>query len=199
MSRLSLLLISLALAGPASAAKIFINGVKVDGAIYNQTFKDVSVRFDEKGDVFIKAPGVRIEQEGGQPASAGQPTAAPAKPKNQYWFVLNAEVKGQYKVLVSVNGQATVTVPSSSPQYVKDLTSKMRAGKNEIKITFLPEPTAKAPAAAKNAVEVLIGVGHQAQDGTLTIHEVLGSVKQPTGRVSAEAHVIEAELTAASL
>ncbi|MBU0550736.1 hypothetical protein KJ940_04475, partial [Myxococcota bacterium] len=129
------------------------------------------------------------------PAAPAAPAAAAAS-KNQYWFILNASEKGQYRVLVAVNGQAVVTVPSSSPQYVKDLTSHLHEGKNEVKLTFLPEPTAKAPATPKDAVDILIGVGHQAADGTLTIHEVLGEVKQPTGRASAEAHVVEVSLTA---
>jgi hypothetical protein len=69
----------------ASAASVYLNGVRIDG-VTNQKFEKATVRIDEKGDVHINAPGyaVRVESVPAPVAPVAPPPAraapAPAAP-----------------------------------------------------------------------------------------------------------------------
>lgn len=183
-------------AAPAWAADVFFNGVKVTGAVIGQTFDQVKVEFDGKGDVHITAAGYKVEPPPAQatalpppPVAAVARVAAPAINVPRYWLVLNAERRGHYKVQLRVNGQAVADVPADAPQYVADVTDKLFQGDNQVEVTFLPVPNAPVGPTA-DAVTVILGHGAQAVDGTLTIQRVLGTAKQASGSHSALAQQI---------
>ena len=78
-SILSAALVSLAaLMAPASAlaSTVYLNGVRIEG-VTNQKFEKATVRLDEKGDVFIDAPGYAVRLVTPPPAPAA-PVPAPA-------------------------------------------------------------------------------------------------------------------------
>ena len=186
---------------PALAVDVFFNGHKVTGALQNQQFKDVALKFDAKGDVYIDAPGYKVEATpattAAPPVAAAPtlPTAAVAAPNGpRYWLVLNASQVGHYKVMVQANGRPVVDVPHTSPQYVSDVTDKLVQGPNTLQVTFLPVPNAPNFAAPTEAVTVMLGHGIQAADGTLTIQRVLGTAKEKTGSRSATAQTIHFDL-----
>jgi hypothetical protein len=60
----------------ASAASVYLNGVRIDG-VTNQKFEKATVRIDEKGDVHISAPGYAVRVESA-PAPVAPPPAPPA-------------------------------------------------------------------------------------------------------------------------
>ncbi len=170
----------------AAGVEVYFNGAKVTGGIRSADFESVTVKFDAQGNVHITAPGYEIE------APAAPPAAAAAT--QQYWMVLNAASTGQYKVVVKVNGQPLVEVPAGSQQYVVEISKKLYAGANSLQATFLPMVGAPAVTPGMDAVSVMVGEGSKSPDGTLTIKRVLGTIKQPTGRISAEAQKITFEL-----
>jgi hypothetical protein len=193
-------------AGPAAAADVYFNGVKVTGAIAGQSFENVTVRFDEKGNVHVTAPGFKVEVE--KPATPTPPTPAVAPPTAavapapptpppvntpRYWLVLNASRTGHYKVQMRANGHPVADVPANSPQYVADITEKLYEGDNVVEVTFLPLPGAP-PGAPAEAVTVMVGYGVQAPDGTLTIQRLMGTAKQNTGSAAATAQSIRFSL-----
>jgi hypothetical protein len=189
---------------PALAVDVYFNGHKVTGALQNQQFKDVALKFDAKGDVYIDAPGYKVEASATPsarpPVAAAPPLpaapvvaqAAPTGPR--YWLVLNAAQVGHYKVMVQANGRPVVDVPHTSPQYVSDVTDKLVQGANTLQVTFLPMPNAPNFAAPTEAVTVMVGHGVQAADGTLTIQRVLGTAKEKTGSRSATAQSVKFNL-----
>ena len=189
--RWSLILMAFAVA-PAVAqtggVDVYFNGAKVTKGIRSADFEKVNLKFDEHGNVHIDAPGYEIQT----PAAAAPPPAAP--PSQRFWLILNAASAGQYKVVIKANGQPVVEVPAGSQQYVVELTGKVYAGANAVEVTFLPAVGAPAVPPGTEAVSVMVGEGNQAADGTLTINKVLGTVKQPTGRNSAEAQNISFQL-----
>jgi hypothetical protein len=65
----------------ASAASVYLNGVRIDG-VTNQKFEKATVRIDEKGDVHISAPGyaVRVESAPAPVAPRPAPPAPVAAP-----------------------------------------------------------------------------------------------------------------------
>ncbi|MCA9538145.1 MAG: hypothetical protein KC620_04620, partial [Myxococcales bacterium] len=123
--------------------------------------------------------------------TAPVPTPVAAGPR--YWLVLTNQAPGHYKMLLTCNGAPVAEVPASSPQYIADLTDKVRPGQNNVQITYLPVPSAP-PGPMVDAVKVMVGYGRNAADGTLTIENVLGSHEQKTGRASAEAATITFQL-----
>ena len=82
MSRFLLGAISLValVALPAQAGSLYINGVLANGA-HDQELKGVNVRFDSDGNVYVDAPGYKVEVEGAQqapPQISGAPAQASA-------------------------------------------------------------------------------------------------------------------------
>ncbi len=174
----------------ANAVEIYFNGVKVTGALRSMDFENANLKFDAQGNLHIDAPGYEIQAP---PAAAPPPVAAPPVAK-RFWLILDAPTPGQYKVSIKANGQPIVDVPPGSKQYVVELTGKLFAGANAIQVTFLPVVGAARVAPGTDAVNVMVGEGDQAADGTLTIKRVLGTVKQPTGRTGAEQQAVNFQL-----
>ncbi|MCA9544193.1 MAG: hypothetical protein KC613_07370 [Myxococcales bacterium] len=212
--RLLLCLVAALWATPAHAVEVFVNGVKVTEALVDTTLDVTQVRFDAKGNVFIEAPGYKIEVAGGggpaAPVGVGAPAVptppvgvptpgagaamAPAEPAVTLpatWLVVNVPVRGHYKLHVTANGQPVADLAPDQPQYVADIASKLQAGANDVTVQFLPVPSAPATATPVEAVTVMVGQGEQGADGTLTISKLLGTVKHTTGRLSAEQHSIK--------
>ena len=54
----------------ANAAEVYVNGVKVTGSLKEQAFQGVNVQFNGTGDVFINAPGIKVEMSEEQKISS---------------------------------------------------------------------------------------------------------------------------------
>lgn len=195
MRVLGALLGTLLLVGSAHAVEVYVNGTRVTGGLKNQTFKKADVSFDANGDVRILAPGFKIEL-GGDGAMPGAPTAPTPTPTmetplgNRYWLIMNADTPGHYQVQILLNGTIVADIPAKSPQYVMDLSTKMVHGLNTVQVIVLPVPGAPVVPPGQ-AFDLMVGEGTKSADGTLTISRVHGTVKQPTGRASAESHTIK--------
>ena len=172
------------------AADVYVNGVKVsDGALKGTVFDNVSVRFDELGNVQIIAPGYRVEQTeplGAKSVATPAPPSTPAPATGpRYWLVMNRTQTGVYKVLISANGSPIAEVDPNRRQYVVDITRSLQRGGNRVELTYLPIPGALQ--STGDVSNVIVGLGASAADGTLTISRVLATHKQAGGRRSAEA------------
>lgn len=183
LSRLSLIVLALLVSAPALAVEVYLNGVKVTGALKGQTFENAKVTIDAAGDVRIDAPGYKVELEGAPTAAA---PAAATLPAGKYWLFFEAQMPRQYRTEVSVNGKTVLTIPPESPQYIFDIGKHATQGANKVQITFYPTPGASKVAGA-DAVSILIGEGSQGAGGTLTMGRVIQKLKHPSGR-SAEAY-----------
>lgn len=179
LTRIAPIILALLFATPALAVDIYLNGVKVTGALKGQTFENAKVSIDAAGDVRIDAPGYKVELEG---AAANAATLAPGK----YWLAFEAQMARQYRTEISVNGKTVLTIPPESPQYIFDIGKVSTRGPNKIQVTFYPTPTASKVVGA-DAVEILIAEGSQGTDGTLALTRVIQKLKHPSGR-SAEAY-----------
>jgi hypothetical protein len=114
------------LALPAAAAgSIFINGVKVDG-LANQTFERVNVKFDDKGNILIDAPGYAVKLV--EAGKEGQPL-----PSKRYWLFVEQPAAGTgYELEVLVNGRLVRTVKNAEAVVLFELTKSLRLGKNTV-------------------------------------------------------------------
>src|SRR5690242_1591793 len=98
-------------AGPADAAKLFLNGVSIDGVV-DQKFENCTVVIDAKGDVYITAKGYEVQQVApapkgpATPATTAPASAAPAGPVTRRYFLFSETAAPglvQYDIDVFVN------------------------------------------------------------------------------------------------
>lgn len=148
------------LAAVALAGKVYVNGVDVTG-LQGQTFEDVTVTFDQNGDIRVVAPGYEIQVV--DPAtvpSAGEPVERPVRagglaetappsptttpdpappmqsglPEGRWWLVTEDDASKGHEVEVFVNDQLVRTVRSGEPQVIEDVGPWLRRGRNEVRM-----------------------------------------------------------------
>lgn len=132
MSRFSLMVVLL-LAGVASAAEVYVNGVNVDGLV-NQNFSKVNVTIDEKGNVHIEAPGYSVKKVTIAPDKHGSSVKEEGVITKKYFVVTEQNVLGrtEYDVDLYINGKFIRTLRSEDEQIVSDLTKYFAPGRNAV-------------------------------------------------------------------
>ena len=176
----------------AHAAEMALNGVT--GSLKEQAFQGVNVQFNGSGDVFINAPGVKVEMVNGQAVvAAGVPAAAVTKGPIKHWIVVKNQQVGHYMLILKVNGAKVGTVASTMRQKVLDVSDRLKSGQNEVEVVYLPMTDAPKVGVI-DAIEVIVGSGQESTNGPLTLKRVLGTHKHKTGSNGAEAAVIPVQL-----
>lgn len=116
----------------ASARSVFLNGVNIDSA-REQSFENCQVRLDQYGNVYIVAPGYKVETtQGAQPQPA--PTAAPGlTPTQRYWLVSDkSQSMTQYDVDVYINGKFVRRFLDMEKAVVLEVTKFLTTGPNKL-------------------------------------------------------------------
>ncbi len=123
---------ALCLSPSALAGDVYVNGVRADD-LRELAMTDVSVRFDTNGDLWIDAPGYRVEVQAG-----GAAKAPPSVPPARYWLITDDQgSKGQI-VDVIVNGTLVRKIRSGEPQLILDLQPYLRPGRNTVLLNGIP-------------------------------------------------------------
>ncbi len=157
----------------AGSADVYVNGVNVDG-LTGQTFEKVTVKLDEKGNVYIDAPGYSVKRQ-----AAEQKEPAPeAVMTRKYFLVTEQNVLGatEYDVDVFLNGKFLRTLPSSEPQLVSEVSKYLKPGRNTVVLQAKkklenkdqPKSTSKA-----NLFRVIIGEGQVTQEQVVIEKQVV--------------------------
>lgn len=140
------------------AGSVYINGVRAD-LLPEVTLNDATVRFDAQGNIWIDAPGYRVEvlppteYAGARsptstapvptpaPAATAQPVSgasAPRVPLATWWLVSEDNGSAGQALDVVVNGTLAKRVSSGEPQIILDLAPWLRPGANTVVITPVP-------------------------------------------------------------
>lgn len=156
--------VALLTAGPALAGgSIYLNGVKIDG-VTGQKFEKCTVRIDEKGDIYIDAPGYQVRAvEGGDNTPQSPATARPATRK---YFLISEQTQvgmAEYDVDVYVNSKWVRSVKSDEEAVVaEDISKYVVQGKNTV--LFQAKKKIAGPARKSHspgaALKLLIGEGN---------------------------------------
>jgi hypothetical protein len=132
-------MIPLALVGVAVAGSVFINGVRAD-VLPEVTLTNATVRLDAQGNVWIEAPGFKVEVV--QPAESAAPPpppppsrAAPLVQEGVWWLVTEDNASGGQALDVLVNGALVRRVLSGEPQLILDLAPWLRPGANTVVVS----------------------------------------------------------------
>jgi hypothetical protein len=139
------------LASVAMAGNLYINGTFVDSrSIPGVELEEVDVRVDEAGNIYIEAPGYKIEvvdPAGGTTtpppsnntvsSTGGQRTTTPPPGASgvaaaRWWLVTEDNGSSGHQIEIWINGKLAQTLRSGDPQKIVDVGPWLQAGPNEI-------------------------------------------------------------------
>jgi hypothetical protein len=184
-------------AAEKSSLKVFVNYVDVTGLV-NQEFKGCTVRFDDKGNVYIDAPGYKIKKldsggsQDGSPSPSTTTVVTEKKkttPVKKKYFLVTEENDGTKvwdKYSLIVNGNVVKTFKSSDGVLLEDISKNLSQGTNQIIVTA--SKVDKFPGSSKSYwYRVIIGEGHEEDkkiviDKTLMQMTRLGSDVEPDSK-----------------
>jgi hypothetical protein len=153
----------------AVAGVVFVNGVSTD-QLRGQTFEGCSVTVTANGDVYVTAPGYRIQaaeapEVGYAPPEAAAPSARPpavATTGPHWWLVTEDNGSNGHTVQVFVNDALVQTVRSRDPQAINDISKWLVPGQNRVRLM------SDSVNASGGALYVYIGRGSN-ESGTVVL------------------------------
>lgn len=139
----------------AQAGSLYVNGIRADG-LRNQEFKDVNVRIDANGDVYIDADRYNIKVADPVPQAPANPLSqAAAVAPGHYWLVTEDNASAGHVVEVRVNGVVVRTIRSGDPQVIIDLAQYLQPGENQVTMVAQPQPYP----ASGGSMHIFVGPG----------------------------------------
>ena len=181
----------LVVAQSTHARSVYLNGVDISG-VRGQTFKKATVKIDDQGNIYITAPGYKVEIQNPAPQKKTPPPPAADKGgpnpslTNRYYLVTQPSPQGraQYDFTISVNGLDKKTIPAGSPQQIIEISAWLHRGDNEVVIRGIKNlQEGRKSSSSADKVRVLVGLG-QEESKTVKINKVLASVKADASRLS---------------
>lgn len=161
----------------AFARSVYLNNVKIDNVqLKNMKFEKVTVRLDEKGDLYIDAPGyqIKVMDPGVQPASAGSTETTSAEeggtPKltRKYFLVTEQTAPGMtdYDIDVYVNSKWIRKLANNEEQVYTEITRYLTPGKNTVLLAAhkLDAQGSRNSYSPQHVFRVIIGEGNVGGD-----------------------------------
>lgn len=140
----------------AKDPKVFVNGERADG-LRDVVLEEVSIRFDERGHMWITAPQYIVG--GADGASAHEPAAT-----GQWWLAVTDNQSANLAITVAINGRVATTVRSGQGGGTLDVGPWLHRGANQVVLSAAAgEVTAGGP------LIVEIGEGAAAKIETVNI------------------------------
>lgn len=170
------LVVLFAFSSSAFGFEVFINGKPYRGEIKNRAIQGATLQFDGDGNLTIDAPTLA-------PASNSSSQTATASGPGVFLIINNIQTN-QYMVKASVNGTKALIVRANRKQGMMNVEHLLTPGKNEIELTYYPDPDANGKAGAV-AVEVIVGRGEDSKAGVV-LKEVFGKQEHMAGNRGAE-------------
>jgi hypothetical protein len=128
----------------AWAGSLYINGTLVEPrSLGNVSLQGATVRFDGQGNIYVDAPGYRVQAVGvAAPAPAPAPKPAPSPVAyGRWWLVTEDRGSSGHSVEVWINGALAQTVRSGGGDQLIELSRHLKLGPNDIRIrSFSTEP-----------------------------------------------------------
>ncbi len=165
-------LVLLFVAATAHAGSVYLNNVKIDG-VTNQRFEKATVRIDEKGNVFIDAPGYKVQQVEGAPAEGPSTGGVITR---HYFLVTEQSAIGmtEYDMDLYVNGKWVRKLRSGEDQIVSEVTKHLVPGKNTILFVCKKQSGETRKSYSKeHFFRVMIGEGNMSGDHVMIDNPVV--------------------------
>lgn len=132
----------------AWAGALYVNGVRAD-SLRNMELKDVDVRIDADGNIWVDAPRYTIEvvapgdpppvaHTPAPPVTAPAPSSPGALAAGTWWLVSDDNSSTGQVVDVYINGVLVTTLRSGDPQLLMDVSRYLHRGNNQVLFTARP-------------------------------------------------------------
>ncbi|MBN2725479.1 MAG: hypothetical protein JXR95_15545 [Deltaproteobacteria bacterium] len=160
----------------AQTRKIYINGMDLSKyLITNVELKNVTIKFDSKGNIYISAPGYNLKP--GE-ASKDVPKDADEKLATRFYLVTFPKpvksVSG-FDVDLLINGKFVKRIYSDSGQLVYDVSEYMKKGKNII--SFVSKKGKEIKDKTAGQMKLAIARGYESK-GTYIIKDIIWQIKR---------------------
>jgi hypothetical protein len=135
------------------AGSVYINGVRAD-VLPEVTIANASVRFDAQGNVWVDAPGYKVQVLPPTEYAVARPADVPAPPPpagasavtaGVWWLVTQDDASTGQVVEVVVNGSLVRRVRSGDPQVILDIGPWLRPGANLVLMNPIPGTAGGGP------------------------------------------------------
>jgi hypothetical protein len=162
-------------ASPGYAGNVYLNDEKIESLAKEVVLKNVDVRIDVKGNVFISAKGIKVTTATDKGSTAdkdkdkkGPPDKATGgEVAKRYWMVTMQNRVGatQYKVDLFLNHKWVKQVHSKNAQEMFELTRYLKPGTNAIHLVATKDygGGTRISSSAADYYDVLIGEASESQ------------------------------------
>ena len=165
----------------AFARSVYLNNVKIDNVqLRNLKFEKVTVRLDDKGDLYVDAPGyqIKVVDPGSQGGSATASSASSegdeqgeAKLTRKYFLVTEQTAPGMtdYDIDVYVNAKWIRKLRNNEDQIYTDITRYLTPGKNTVLLAAHKQPAqgSRNSLSPQHVFRVIIGEGNVGGDNVM--------------------------------
>jgi len=153
------------------AVDVYINGVKVDD-MKSQNLKNCEVKFDEKGDIHISSPDIKIVREG--------------EVDKEYFASITLTGSSYEKELkLFINGKEVIKLEAGSKGTVSKITPHIKKGDNQIMIVA-------PPSKEKIGYNMIIGDGTEIS-GNLNLNPVINETSEFSSEGLSKQFIFKAE------
>ncbi len=183
-SVLAVLLLVAPAAAWAQLKNVYLNGVRINDVqgLRDLKMERVTVRFDERGDLHIDAPGYKIDlvdPSGGAKGTGTGDTASRPQPGTEegtgqltrkYFLVTEQTAPGMtdYEIDVFVNAKWIRKLRNNEEQIYSDITKHLQPGKNTITFNARKlESKARRSQSPEHVFRVIVGEGNVGGDTVL--------------------------------
>lgn len=170
----------LALLAPASAwaqlKNVYLNGVRINdvSGLRDLELQRVTVRFDDKGDLHIDAPGYKIDlvdpQATEKAAARDEAVAGQPRLTRKYFLVTEQTAPGMtdYEIDVFVNAKWIRKLKNNEEQIYADITRHLQPGKNTVTFNARKrEGKGRRSQSPEHVFRVIVGEGNVGGDHVL--------------------------------
>lgn len=140
---------------------VYVNGVRADG-LRGFELENVNVRIDEKGDIFIDAPGYKVEVVD-EPSTAKVPVSNQGIPIGRYWLATVDESSTGLVADLMVNGTLVRKLRSQESQVILDIGPYLKTGENSVMLV-------PSSALSQGQFSVFLGTGSN-EAGTVVLDD----------------------------
>jgi hypothetical protein len=148
------------LAAFGADAAVYLNGVNIDG-VTNQRFDKAAVRIDDRGNIFIDAPGYQVKSVDN---ASGALREGSDRVSRRYWLVTEQSMVGmtEFDVDLFINSKWVRKLKNNEEQIVTEITKYLTPGKNEVTLIArkLPVEKARKSFSKQHVFKVIIGEGN---------------------------------------
>ena len=145
------------LPGSARAGDVYLNGVRAE-SLRDVELKGVTVRIDQRGDIWITAPDHVVQVDG----RTAPPTPGDV-PRGHFWLVTEDNASADLSIEVVINGTLIRTVRSGDAQLILDLAPYLKSGPNTILVNA---PAGRQPSGGP--MRIYVGTGRN-ENGTVVL------------------------------